>query len=327
MNTGTSWDFVGNTPLIKIESLSELTGCLILGKAEYLNPNYSVKDRAAKAIIQAAEKDGKLKPGYTIIEGTAGNTGIGLAAFGIPKGYKVIISMPNNQSIEKYKTLEALGAELRLVPPCPFADQNHFYHQARIISENTPKSFWANQFENTANSLAHYQTTGPEIWADTNSKIDAFTCAAGTGGTIAGVSCYLKEKSEKIHIRLVDPTGSGLAHHFQTGEIKSTGSGSVTEGIGIMRLTANYLKAKIDEAVTIDDNKMISMLYHLAQSDGLFLGTSSALNCVSAYELGLKWKNSGKTIVTVLCDHGSRYQSRILDENWLKEKNLRIEKI
>jgi cysteine synthase A len=325
MNTGTVWDLVGNTPLVKIESLSKLTGCLIYGKAEYLNPTGSVKDRAAKAIIQQGEIDGLLKPGFTIVEGTAGNTGIGIAGLAISRGYKALIVMPNNQAIEKVQLLKALGAEVRLVDPCPFSNPNHFYHQARTLSESTPRSFWANQFENLANAKTHLETTGPEIWQQTERQIDAFTCAAGTGGTISGVSQFLKAQKKDIFIQLVDPTGSALFSYIKTGQLVAQGS-SVTEGIGIARLTANFKTAQIDDVVQIDDNRMISMLFHLAEKDGLFVGTSAALNCCSALDLGMKWKNSGKTIVTVLCDSGSRYQSKLLNPHWLKEKNLIISK-
>lgn len=323
MNIGAPWDLVGNTPLVKIESLSKSTGCNIFGKAEFLNPNGSVKDRAAKAIILQAEMEGKLRAGSTIVEGTAGNTGIGLAAFGIPRGYKVIITIPNNQADEKYKALQVLGVDLRLVEPCPFANQQHFYHYARTISESLPNSFWANQFENTANYKTHFQTTGPEIWHQLNGKVDAFTCSTGTGGTLSGVSQYLKQKNKEIFIQLADPLGSGLYSYFQTKELKANGS-SVTEGIGIMRITDNFRSAIIDEAVQIDDSRMISMLFHLARNDGMFLGTSAALNCCAAFDLGMKWKNSGKTIVTILGDHGSRYQSKLLNGSWIQEKKLNI---
>lgn len=309
------------TPLLKIETLSKLTGCEIYGKAELLNVGGSVKDRAAYGIILEAEKQGLLKTGGTIVEGTAGNTGVGLATLAAQKGYKCIIVMPNNQAQEKYQILNALGVELITVPPCPFSDQNHFYHTARRIAEERGY-FWANQFENIANMQSHYQTTGPEIWQQTEGKINAFISAAGTGGTIAGVSKFLKEKNTNIHVRLVDPMGSGLYSYITHGEIKSTGS-SITEGIGIMRLTANFKEAKIDDAVQVNDDEMMSMLNHLAQHEGLLVGTSAALNVYAAYKYGLENKNKNLKIVTVLCDSALRYTSKVFNPDFLKEKNIK----
>ncbi len=321
MQTGIVSQTVGQTPLIKIKSLSDITGCEIFGKAEFMNPGGSVKDRAALGIIESAEQEGLLKPGYTIVEGTAGNTGIGLATIAAQKGYKCVIVMPNNQSQEKYDTLNALGVELVTVAPCPFANENHFYHTAKRIAADRAQSFWANQFENTANYKMHYQTTGPEIWEQTKGKIDAFVSAVGTGGTMAGVSKFLKEKNKSVHIRLVDPLGSGLYSYIKTDQIASTGS-SITEGIGIMRLTANFKEAVIDEAVQVDDQDMISMLYHLAKHDGLLVGTSAALNVFASYKYALENKGSGKKIVTVLCDSAVRYQSKIFNAKFLEEKSL-----
>ncbi|MBL7545920.1 MAG: cysteine synthase A [Bdellovibrionaceae bacterium] len=315
-------DIVGNTPLLFIPSLSQRTGCQIYAKAEFLNPGGSVKDRTALGIILDAEKRGVLKPGMTIVEGTAGNTGIGIATIAAQKGYRCLMVLPNNQSVEKYQTLEALNVEVLKVPPCPFADQNHFYHQARRISESEPaKYFWANQFENTANFQVHYETTGPEIWRQTNHKVDVFCSAVGTGGTLAGVSQYLKEQNPKCQIVLLDPMGSGLFEYVKNGQIKSTG-GSVTEGIGIMRLTQNFKRAKIDEALQINDEQMISMLYYVAKTEGLLVGTSAALNLYGAYKMGLTYKDSQKTIVTVLCDSALRYQSKVFNSEWLSEKKL-----
>ncbi len=313
------------TPLIKIESLSKLTGCEILGKAEFMHLGGSVKDRAAFGMIEAAEKSGELTPGGMIVEGTAGNTGIGLATIAAQRGYRCVIVMPDNQAQEKYQTLKALGAELITVPPCPFANQAHFYHTARKIAEERG-AFWANQFENTANYKIHYTTTGPEIWQQTDKKIDAFLAASGTGGTIGGVTCYLKEMKPSIETILVDPMGSGLFNHIKSGEIKSTGS-SITEGIGIMRLTANFKEAKIDDAVQIDDQRMINMLYHLARHDGLLVGTSAALNVQAAYEYALKHKMSKKVIVTILCDSAMRYASKVFNPEFLSEKGLEISRI
>jgi cysteine synthase A len=313
---------VGQTPLVKIESLSRLTGCDIWGKAEFLNPGGSVKDRAAKGIILDAEAKGLLKPGATIVEGTAGNTGIGLATLAAERGYKVIISMPNNQSAEKYDVLQALGATLHLVDPCPFANQNHFYHQARRIADENPGYFWANQFENPANGEFHFQTTGPEIWQQTHGKVDFLTMASGTGGTISGTSRFLKSKNPNLKVVLADPMGSGMCSYIKSGEIKSQGS-SVTEGIGIMRLTKNFTSALIDDAVTVDDQGMIDMLYHIAKNDGLLLGTSAALNLFSAYQIGLKHFGQGKSIVTILCDHGTRYLTRVFNSQWLSASGLK----
>lgn len=313
------------TPLIKINSLSEITGCEIYGKAEFLNVGGSVKDRAAHGIIEQAEKDGLLKPGGTIVEGTAGNTGIGLATIAAQKGYKCLIVMPNNQAVEKYQALNALGVELVTVPPGPFADQNHFYHTARRLAEERG-AFWANQFENTANFQSHYKTTGPEIWEQAHGKVDAFVAASGTGGTIAGVSRYLKEKKPQVHVRLVDPMGSGLYSYVTSGEFKSTGT-SITEGIGIMRLTANFKEAQIDDAVQVNDTDMISMLYHLAQKDGLLVGTSAALNVFAAYKYAQEHQGKGLTIVTVLCDSALRYASKVFNPAFLTEKSLTPHKL
>ena len=319
MLTGTISQIIGHTPLIKIKSLSDKTGCEIYGKAEFLNPGGSVKDRTALGIIEQAEKDGLLKKGSTIVEGTAGNTGIGLATISAQKGYKCIIVMPNNQAQEKYDAIKALGVELVTVDPCPFSNDKHFYHTAKRLALETPLAFWADQFENTANYKIHYQTTGPEIWQQTMGEINTFIAAAGTGGTIAGVSQYLKQKNKSVHIRLADPMGSGLYSHFKTGNLSSTGS-SITEGIGIMRLTANFKLAQIDEAVQVTDQEMISMLYHLAKHDGLLVGPSAALNVCAAYQYALENKN--KKIVTILCDSANRYQSKILNPVFLSEKSL-----
>lgn len=324
MLTGSVAGVVGQTPLLKIQSLSERTGCEIFAKAEFMNPGGSVKDRAALGIIEEAEVSGKLKKGFTIIEGTAGNTGIGLATIAAQKGYKCVIVMPDNQAIEKYQTLEALGVELHKVPACPFANENHFYHTARRLSESRPNSFWANQFENLANSQIHERTTGPEIWQQTNGKVDAFISAVGTGGTMAGVSKFLKSQKPEVHVRLVDPMGSGLFSYFTTGEMKSTGT-SITEGIGIMRLTGNFKQAKIDSAVQVTDQEMISTLYHLARHDGLLVGTSAALNVFAAYKYALENKGQGLTIVTILCDSALRYQSRLFNPQFLQEKGLKPE--
>ncbi len=319
--TGSVWDAVGDTPLIRIESLSRMSGCEIYGKAEFLNPGGSVKDRAAKGIIERAEKDGSLKAGGTIVEGTAGNTGIGLATLAAARGYKTILTMPDNQAREKYDLLRALGADVRPVPPVPFANPDHFYHAASKIADGTPGAVWANQFENTANGDMHFATTGPEIWEQTAGRVDTFVCAVGSSGTISGVSRYLKSKKPGVRIVAADPLGSGIFCHVREGKLEANGS-SISEGIGIMRLTANYLAARIDDAIRVDDAGMLDMLYYLASAEGLVVGTSAALNVYAAFALALRERDSGKVFVTVLCDHGTRYASRVFDPDWLKGRGL-----
>lgn len=310
------------TPLIKIQSLSTLSGCEIYGKAEFTQLGGSVKDRAAFGMIAAAERDGRLPPKGLIVEGTAGNTGIGLALIAAQRGYRCVIVMPNNQAEEKYTVLRALGAELVTVAPCPFANPAHFYHTAKRIAEERG-GFWVNQFENPANWQVHYETTGPEIWSQTQQQVDAFVASAGTGGTIGGVSRYLKEKNPRTQIILADPLGSGLFSHVTTGELKATGS-SMTEGIGIMRLTENFRAATIDAAIQVDDQKMITMLHHLARHDGLLVGPSAALNAYAAYEYALAHRGSKQTIVTILCDSALRYASKVFNEPFLAEKGLTL---
>lgn len=322
MLVGAVSEIIGETPLIKIKSLSELTGHDIFGKAEFLNPGGSIKDRTSLGIINQAEKNQLLSRGHTIIEGTAGNTGIGLAIIAAQRGLKCTIVMPDNQSQEKYTILKALGVELITVPPCPFSNPNHFYHTARRLSEERPNTFWANQFENTANYLIHYNTTGKEIWDQTEGKIDAFISSAGTGGTIAGVSQYLKEKNPSIQIVLADPSGSGLYSYIKSGIMKSQGS-SITEGIGIMRLTENFKRASIDNALWISDHEMLSMLYHLAKNDGLLVGTSAALNVFAAYKYALGIKGKKQKIVTILCDSALRYQNKVFNSDFLETHQLR----
>jgi len=317
---GTLWDAVGNTPLFRIGSLSEATGNEILGKAEFLNPGGSVKDRAAMGMILAAEAAGKLQPGGTIVEGTAGNTGIGLTLLGRERGYHVVVTMPDNQAREKYEFLEAMGAEVRRVPVVPFSNPAHFYHQARALSE-AHGWFWANQFENTSNGDAHYQTTGPEIWDQCEGRVDVLVSAVGSGGTISGVSRYLKEKNPALKVVLVDPFGSGLYCHVKEGKVEGSG-GSITEGIGIMRLTENFRRARVDDALRVSDQEMVEMLYHLAARDALVVGTSAALNVRAAYELARARPGEGLRIVTFLCDHGSRYASKVFNREFLASKGL-----
>ena len=313
---------VGNTPLIRLKSLSELTGCEIYGKAEFLNPGGSVKDRTSLGILKEARASGKLGKSFHVFEGTAGNTGIGLAMFAPHFGYTCHVVMPNNQAQEKYDTLKALGADVIAVPPCPFSNPGHFYHTAKRLAAETPNSFWCDQFENLSNFKVHLETTGPEIWNQCEQNVDYFCAATGTGGTLAGVSQYLKSQDPNVKVVLADPMGSGLYQHFLTGEVKAEGS-SVTEGIGIMRLTANYLKARVDRAVRITDAQMISMLYYLAEKEGLLVGTSAALNVFAAFEIAKEHRGQGKKIVTVLCDSALRYQSKLFNAKWLEEKSLK----
>lgn len=311
---------IGNTPLIEIPSLSKITGCKILGKAEHLNPGGSVKDRAALFMVEQAEKDGNLKVGGTIVEGTAGNTGIGLALVANAKGYRCVIVMPNNQSPEKIDLLSTLGAEVELVEPVPFSNPNHFYHTAQRRSLAIENAFWADQFENIANSESHYQTTAPEIWQQTGGAIDGIVMSSGTGGTIGGVTAYLKEQNPNIAAYLIDPQGSGLYSFMTDGVFKAEGS-SITEGIGINRGTANFYRAKLDGAFQGSDLEAIEMAHHLLKHDGLFIGSSAALNLVGAVKLARKL-GKGKVIVTILCDGGGRYQSRMFNSQWLAEKQL-----
>lgn len=291
-----------------------------------MNPGGSVKDRAAKGIIIDAEKRGLLKPGFTIVEGTAGNTGIGIATLAAARGYRTIVVMPNNQAQEKYELLRALGADVRTVLPVPFANENHFYHTARKIAAELPNAFWANQFENTANGDFHFESTGPEIWRQTKNKLKLFTCAIGTGGTMSGVSRYLKSQNPNARVVAADPYGSGIYSQLKEGKLASTGS-SITEGIGIMRLTENFKAAHIDDAIQIADQDAVNMIFHVAENDGLFLGTSAGLNLAAAYQLAQMRAGSGDIIVTILCDHGTRYSSRLLSEAWLAEKNLTPRKL
>ncbi len=311
---------IGNTPLIRLNSFSEETGCEILGKAEFLNPGGSVKDRAALYIIKEAEEKGLLKRGGTIVEGTAGNTGIGLAHICNAKGYKCLIIIPDTQSQEKMDALRTLGAEVRPVPAVPYKDPNNYVRLSGRIASEMENAIWANQFDNLANRRAHYETTGKEIWEQTDGKIDAFTCATGTGGTYAGVSMYLKDKNPNVKTVLADPMGSGLYSYAKTGEIKIEGS-SITEGIGNSRVTGNMEGAPIDDALQIDDREAVRTIYQLLRKDGLFMGGSVGINVGAAVELA-KQMGPGHTIVTILCDGGARYQSRLFNREWLATKGL-----
>lgn len=314
---------IGNTPMIRINSLSEETGCEILGKAEFMNPGGSVKDRAALWMIQEAEKSGALKPGGTVVEGTAGNTGIGLAHVCNNRGYKTMIYMPDNQSQEKVDLLRTLGAEVRVVPTVPYANDMNFQKQAGRFAATLDNAIWANQFDNTANSLAHYESTGPEIWAQTDGGVDAFTCAVGTGGTLAGTSLYLKEQNSDVKIILADPMGSALFNWVTTGEATMTPGPSMTEGIGNSRVTENLAPAKIDDAVQVDDQEMVDMVYRMLQQEGWFFGSSSGINLGAAVKIA-KDLGPGHTIVTILCDGGSKYQSRLYNPDFLAERGLTI---
>jgi len=318
-------DSIGNTPLIKLRRASEETGCTILGKAEFLNPGQSVKDRAALAIVKDAEARGELKPGGVIVEGTAGNTGIGLALIGAAKGYRVIVVMPKTQSQEKKDAVIALGAELVQVDPAPAASDNHYPKVARRIAEEKAKSepsgaIWANQFDNIANRQGHIDTTAPEIWRDTDGKIDGFICAVGSGGTLGGVSMGLKAKNKNVIIGIADPGGAALYNWYKNGELKAEGT-SITEGIGQGRVTANLEGVQIDEAFRVEDRDWLPVLYRLVQEEGLSVGGSSALNVLGAIELGKKL-GPGKTIVTVLCDYGNRYSSKLFNPDFLRSKEL-----
>ncbi len=311
---------VGNTPLIRLHSFSAATGCEILGKAEFLNPGGSVKDRAALYIIQDAEKKGLLKPGGTVVEGTAGNTGIGLAHICNAKGYKCVIIIPDTQSQEKIDLLRTLGAEVRPVPAVPYRDPNNYVKFSGRVAAEMENAIWANQFDNLANRQAHYETTGPEIWAQTDGKIDAWVAATGTGGTYAGVAMFLKEQNPNVQCVLADPAGSGLYSYFKTGEIKLEGS-SITEGIGTSRITANLDGAPVDDAVRVEDPDAVRVVYQLLQKEGLFMGGSVGINVAAAIALA-KQLGPGHTIVTVLCDGGARYQSRLYNREWLATKGL-----
>lgn len=314
-------ELIGNTPLLKIPSLSALSGSDIYIKCEYFNPGGSIKDRAALRMVQEAIESGELRPGMTIIEGTAGNTGIGLAVVGKSLGYAVKVVMPRGQTPEKEQMIALHGAELHLVDAVPFKNENHFYHTARRIAEENPEQYWwANQFENLANYRAHYTTTGPEIYAQTEQKLDVLVAAAGTGGTLAGTSDYLKSQLPDLKVVLADPDGSGLKHFLEHGEFVAQG-GSMTEGIGIMRLVENFKKAKVDHAVNLHDQALVSVAYHVQQADGILLGSSSALNVATAFYEAVKGAK-GRRLVTFACDLGERSRSKLYNPEYLASKDL-----
>jgi len=319
-------DAIGGTPLIRLRRASEETGCEILGKAEFMNPGGSVKDRAALAIIEAAEADGSLKPGGTIVEGTAGNTGIGLTLVANARGYSCVIVMPETQSREKIDFLRMIGADLRLVPAKPFRDPGNYVHVSRRLAEETG-AVWANQFDNLANREGHRRTTAAEIWRQTDGRIDAFTCACGTGGTLAGLAIGLRELSEAAgrkapRIVLADPEGSGLAGWVKSGDLSISGS-SITEGIGQSRVPGNLEGVAIDDAFTIPDPEALAQIFELLQHEGISIGGSAGINVAAAIRLGREM-GPGHTIVTVLCDGGGRYQSKLFNPEFLRSKGLPV---
>jgi cysteine synthase A len=316
---------IGRTPLIRLERASEATGCEILGKAEFLNPGGSVKDRAALAIVRDAEARGDLRPGGVIVEGTAGNTGIGLALVGNALGYRTVIVIPETQSREKKDMLRLCGADLREVPAKPYKDPGNYVHVSRRLAEelaeSTPEgAIWANQFDNVANREGHRTTTGVEIWEETDGRVDAFICAAGTGGTVAGVGMALKARNPDVVIGLADPMGAALYHYYEHGELKAEGS-SISEGIGQGRITANLEGAPIDVAYRIPDEEWLPIAFRLLKEEGLCLGGSSGVNVAGALHMAERL-GPGHTIVTVLCDSGTRYQSKMFNPDFLKEKGL-----
>jgi cysteine synthase A len=313
---------VGRTPLIRLRALSELTGCDILGKAEFMNPGGSVKDRAALGILQAAEANGQLHPGGTVVEGTAGNTGIGLAHLCNARGYRCLIVIPETQSAEKIAQLRILGAEVRTVPAVPYANPDNYVKLSGRIAAETPGAVWANQFDNLANRQAHFDSTGPEIWEQCEGQVDAWVSATGTGGTYAGVALFLKERRPSLRCVLADPYGSALYQWATSGELHAEGS-SVTEGIGNSRVTANLAGAPIDDAVRIDDPEALRTIYELLWQEGLYMGGSVGINVAAAVETARRL-GPGHRIVTVLCDSGDRYRSRLYDRAWLTSKGLEM---
>jgi cysteine synthase A len=327
MNARQLIDCVGNTPLIRLNSISDRTGCEILGKAEFMNPGGSVKDRAALGMVLAARESGELRPGGVIVEGTAGNTGIGLAMVGSALGHHTVIVMPENQSREKIDTLKAFGAEVRLIPPVPYKDPKHFVHTsgrlAAELNETDPNgAFWANQFENLSNREFHEKTTGPEIWEQTDGTVDGFICAVGTGGTLGGVGRALKARNPDVRIALSDPGGSGLHNYFAHGEVRIEGS-SISEGIGNSRVTANLEDTPVDISWQIPDDEAIPMVYELIRNEGLVLGSSSGINVVGAMRLAEEL-GPGHTIVTMLCDSATRYRERLFSRTFLESKGLSL---
>ena len=315
---------VGNTPLIRLAGLSDATGCEVLGKAEFLNPGGSVKDRAALWMVQEHEKSGALQPGGIVVEGTAGNTGIGLVHVCNARGYSSVIYMPDNQSPEKIELLTTLGAEVRIVPTVPYKNDMNYQKQAGRFAATLPNAVWTNQFDNVANRLAHYESTAPEIWKQTDGAVDAFVASTGTGGTLAGVSRYLKEQNPNVQIVLADPMGSALYSWVKTGQPKMSKGPSITEGIGNSRVTDNLIDTEIDDAVQVTDQEMVSMVYRQMAQEGWFFGSSTGINLCAAMKVAEKM-GPGHTIVTILADTGSKYQSRLFNAEFLREKGLSSE--
>jgi len=320
-------DLIGNTPLVRLRRASQETGCEILAKCEFMNPGGSVKDRAALYIVRDAERRGELRPGGVIVEGTAGNTGIGLALVGNALGYRTVIVMPETQSQEKKDMLRLCGAELRLVPAVPYKDPGNYVRLSGRLAEELAASepngaIWANQFDNVANRRAHIEGTGPEIWHQTGGKLDAFVASVGTGGTLAGVAMALKERNRNIKTVLADPMGSALYHYYAHGELKSEGN-SITEGIGQGRVTKNLEGAPIDEALQVTDEDALPVIFELLRDEGLVVGGSSGINVAGALEVA-RQLGPGHTIVTVLCDYGTRYQSKLFNPEFLRSKNLPV---
>jgi len=312
---------IGNTPLIRLRAASEATGCEILGKAEFMNPGGSVKDRAAWWMIREAEKSGTLQPGGCVVEGTAGNTGIGLAHICRARGYSCVIYMPDNQSREKVEILETLGADVRVVPTVAYSDEMNYQKQADRYAQSRDDAVWVNQFDNTANRLAHYESTGPEIWQQTDGTVDAFVCSVGTGGTIAGVSQYLKQQKPDTQIVLLDCIGSALYNYITTGVATLSDGTSITEGIGNSRITDNLAGASIDRALQISDQDMVTMVHRLLREEGWLFGSSTGINVCGAVEVARKL-GPGHRIVTMLCDGGGKYRSRLFNREWLAAKGL-----
>lgn len=315
---------VGNTPLIRLEGLSAETGCEILGKAEFMNPGGSVKDRAALWMVVDHEQSGALKPGGIVVEGTAGNTGIGLAHVCNARGYGCVIFMPDTQSREKVELLRTLGAEVRLFPAVPYANPENYQHQAGRYAASLPNAVWANQFDNLANRRAHEETTGPEIWRQTDGRVDAFVAAVGTGGTLAGVGRYLKSRRKEVEIVLADPMGSALFNWVKHGRAEMSPGPSITEGIGNSRVTQNLAGAEIDDAVQVTDQEMVHMVYRLLREEGWFFGSSTGINLCAAVATARRL-GPGHTIVSILCDTGAKYQSRLFNGEFLAAKGLRTD--
>jgi cysteine synthase A len=319
---------IGNTPLIKLKQASEATGCTILGKAEFMNPGQSVKDRAGKWMILEAEKRGDLKRGGLVVEGTAGNTGIGLAVVANARGYRTLIVIPDTQSQEKKDTLRLCGAELVEVPALPYSNPNNYQHVAKRLADQLRKSepngvLFADQWNNLDNLKAHYVSTGPEIWEQTGGEIDGFICSIGTGGTLAGVSAYLREKKKDIVIGVADPHGAAMYEWFKHGQVKASAGGSITEGIGLGRVTPVIKDTKVDEAYLIPDEEAVPVIYELLEHEGLCLGGSTGINVAGAIRLA-RQLGPGHTIVTVLCDSGNRYQSKLFNPDFMRSKNLPV---